>query len=803
MVQDLLYGVRLLARRPGFAFLVVLTLALGIGADTAMFSIVNGVLLRPLPYPAAGEIVRIHTGRLGRGFGGISEPEFLDLEEGTSAFRALGLFRPTGVNLAEGRDEPEHVTATLVTPGVFDALGVPPQLGRTLAAGEGDAGRHQVALLSDGLWRRRFGGARDAIGRSLRILGGRYEIVGVMPPGFAFPDAETDLWVGYGLDRANLYGRGAHWDNIIARLRAGASLARAQAELDAVSARLRETHQDVYKPGSGFHFIAQTYLDNVTSEVRPALLMLMAAVGLVLLIACANVANLLLARFAGREREIAIRAALGAGRGRILRQMLTECLVLGALAGLSSLVAARWGFDALVALYPDSLPRLAGVGLDARVLVFNVSLALLATLAVGTLPALAVSGLTASAALKTAGRTAGGARRSRRRTLLVVTEVALAAVLLAGAGLLVRSLQRMAAASPGFQAEHVLTARLTLPPERYPDAPARSQFYRRLMDELASRPGVVSAAAVNFLPVSGDVMDWYVGAEGYVPANPNADFIQYRTVTPGYFETLRIPLVRGRWFTDEDTAGAQPVAIVSQALARHFWGDVDPIGRRIRPGGIESRAPWHVVVGVVGDIQASGPRDGDVPIWYRCAYQDPWNAMALAVRSAGDPAQVVRTLKDAVTRLDPREPVYQIRVMTDMSRDIVSPDRLNADLLALFAALALVLAAVGLYGVLAHAVGQRTPEIGVRMALGARRAQVLRAVLREGLTLVAAGLGLGLAGALALARLLQWLLFGVGASDPVTFAGTAAVLLAAGVLACLLPAWRACQVDPLTALRHE
>jgi len=386
---------------------------------------------------------------------------------------------------------------------------------------------------------------------------------------------------------------------------------------------------------------------------------------------------------------------------------------------------------------------------------------------------------------------------------LVVSEVALATVLLVGAGLLVRSLQRMAAAPAGFRAEHVLTARLTLPTERYPDRPARVRFYQQLMRELESRPDVVRAAAVNFLPVSGDMMDWYIGADGYVPADPNADFIQYRVVTPGYFQTLRIPLLQGRGFTEEDTTASRPVVILSASLARHFWGDADPIGRRVRPGGLDSGTPWHVVVGIVGDIQHSGPRGGDVPIWYRCAYQDAWGTMALAVRSVGDPAQSVRTLRSAVARVDPREPVYEVRPMPDLARENVSADRLNADLLALFAVLALALAAVGLYGVLAHSVGQRTPEIGVRMALGARPAQVLRAVLHEGLTKVALGLGIGLVGAHVLARFLQWLLFGVGASDPVAFAGAAAVLIGVGVLACLLPAWRACRVDPLAALRHE
>jgi putative ABC transport system permease protein len=794
---DIRFALRMLRAHAGFSAAAALTLVLGIGTNTAMFSIVDGVLLRPLPYPRPDGIVRVHTQRTGRGFGGISEPEFEDLEQGTSAFEVLGLYSGASVNLSEEGSEPEHVMAARVTPGLFGALGVRPQVGRPLAPGEGDAGSHRVALVSDGLWKRRFGADAGALGRKLRILDDTYVIVGVMPPGFAFPDAETDLWIGYGLDRTDLNPRGAHFASIIARLRPGVTVARAQRELDGLSARLRDEHQDVYQPGSGFHFVAQSYLDDVTGAVRPALLVLMGAVGLVLLIACANVANLLLGRVVERDREMAIRTALGATRGRILRQILTECLLLAGLAGLAALAAARWGFDALVALDSGALPRLDAVHLDRWVFLFNAGLAMLATLAVGSLAALRVGGEALSARLRTAGRATAGTGRLGSRRALVVAEMALATVLLAGAGLLVRSLQQMSTTDLGFRAEHVTTARLSLSPDRFPEASSRAQFYRRLMDELSRRPDVVSAAAVNFLPVSGDTMDWYVGAEGYVPADPNADFVQYRTVTPGYFRTLGITLKRGREFTGEDRAGAQPTAIVSAALARRFWGDGDPIGKRIRPGRAGSGGPWFVVVGVVGDIYHSGPRGGEVPIWYRCAYQDPWDTMSLAVRTARGPGQAARIIKDAVSRIEPRQPVYQVREMTDMARDIVSPDRLNAVLLGLFALLALILAAVGIYGVLSCAVAWRTPEIGVRMALGAGRARVLCAVLREGAVLVAYGLGVGLA------RLLEWLLFGVVASDPVAFTGAAAVLFGVGVFACLVPAWRASRLDPLAALRHE
>ncbi len=800
---DIRFAVRMLRKNAGFTAVAVFTLLLGIGANTAMFSVINGVLLRPLPYPEPNELVRIHTQRSGRAFGSISEPEFVDLEAFNSAFEAFGLYTSTGVNLSEGEGEPEHVTATRITPGLLDTLRVRPQLGRPLAVSEGEAGSHRVAIISDGLWKRRFGADPGVLGHQLRILNDSYQIIGVMPPGFAFPDAETSLWVGYGLDRAKLRHRGAHFSSIIARLGTGVTVAQAQAEIDSLSERLRELHPDIYQPGSKFHFVAQSYMEDVTGAVRPALLILMAAAGLVLFIACGNVANLLLTRLAGREREITIRSALGASRTRLLRQILTECLVLGMLAGLAALAAARWAFDWLIAMYPDSLPRLTEARLDTSVLLFNTGLALLATLAVGGLSAIGISAKTLSANLRAAGRTAGGAARSRSRSALVVAEVALATVLLVGAGLLVRSLHQMRITEPGFGTAYVLTAQLTLSPERYPDGPSRQRFYRQLMDELSNRRGIVSAAAVNFLPLCGDLMDWYVGAEGYLPADPNADFVQYRTVTPDYFDTLRIPLLQGRTFTDDDLARAQPVAIISEALARRFWGNLDPIGRRIRPSGIDSPDPWHIVVGVVGDIHHSGPRQGDVPIWYRCAYQDPWSTMALVVRTSGDPQEAVGTVKDAVRRVEPSQPVYKVRMMTDMARGLMTPDRLNGSLMALFAALALTLAAVGIYGVIANAVGQRTPEIGVRMTLGARRAQVLRGVLREGLALVVCGLGLGLAGAFALGNFLQWLLFGLAASDTVTLTGAAAVLLGVGVLACLLPAWRASRVDPLTALRHE
>jgi putative ABC transport system permease protein len=522
------------------------------------------------------------------------------------------------------------------------------------------------------------------------------------------------------------------------------------------------------------------------------------------LIACVNVSNLLLARITGREKEIAIRAALGAGRGRILAQMLTESFLFAVLGGLGALAVAYGAFRTLVLLHPESVPRLGEVELDTHVLLFNLGLVVLTTVVVGVIPALKISAMTTAEKLKEGGRRGAGGRGQRTRAALVVTEVVLATVLLIGAGLLIRSVGQLLAAEPGFRPEHLLTTRLTLSGERYPDSAARTVFFRRLIEELDAQPDVVNAGVINFLPMSGHRTDWYIGAEGYTPTDPNSDFIEYRMVTPDYFRTLGIPLLRGRSFTDQDNADGRPVAIISESLARKYWGEADPIGRRIKPGGADDDSyPWHSVVGVVGEVHHYGARQGDVPIWYRSVYQHSWGSMSLAVRTTGDPAVAVRGLKAALTRIDAHQPIYQTRVMTEMVGSSVSRERFSTHLLIAFAGLALGLAAIGIFGVTSYSVSQRTREIGIRIALGARAGEVLGNILGEGLKLVAAGLGIGVVAALALTRFLKWLLFGVETYDPATFAGVAVVLLAAAILACLVPARRATRVDPNVALRCE
>jgi putative ABC transport system permease protein len=483
--------------------------------------------------------------------------------------------------------------------------------------------------------------------------------------------------------------------------------------------------------------------------------------------------------------------------------MLTECFLLGLLGGLGALIAAGWAFSAPVLLHPESLPRMSTVQLDTTVFAFNLGLVLFTTFVVGAIPAIRISRTGRAENLKEGARQSDSAGRYKSRAVLVVTEVALATILMVGAGLLIRSFQQLLAVDPGFRAEQLLTTRLTLPAERYPDMPKRAEFFRQLKDELATEPGVISAAAINTLPMSGHHSDWYLTAEGYEPADPNADYIQFRCVTPDYFETLGIPLVRGRTFTNHDIMGSQPVVILSESLARRFWGDEDPIGRRVRQGRQDSSDSWFVVVGIVAEVHHSGARRGEVPMWYRSAYQHIWSSMSLAVRTTGDPAQAIGVVKDAVSRVDPYQPIYGTQVMTEMVSISLSDERLNTNLLMAFAGLALGLATIGIYGVIAYSVSRRTQEIGMRMALGAPRGRVLRDVLGDGLKLVLAGLGIGVVVALVLTQFLRWLLFGVEAYDPITFFGVVLVLGTIGLLACLLPARRASRVDPLVALRYE
>ena len=542
--RDVRYAMRMLGRNPGFTAVAVLTLALGIGANSAMFSIVNGVLLRPLPYPEAERLTMVWTRWNDFGSGSISQPEYFDLLDRSRSFAALGLYRNASINLVDGSGEPERVNGARVTPAVFEALGVTPLFGRTFEPDEWIQGNHRVVLLGYDLWQRRFGGDRNVLGQQITIGTDRSEIIGVMPPGFYFPRRTTQIWPAYGIDREALTSRGNHSNAIVARLADGVSFGQATAELDRIGGFLREEYPNNYPPGMGFTLFARSLLEEWTGDVRPALLTLLGSVGFVLLIACANVANLLLARVAGREKEIAIRSSLGAGRGRIARQILTESLVLSTLGGLGALVVALGAARALRLLDPGNLPRLEQIGLDGRVLLFTAVLVIFTAVAFGLAPALRVTGQNLAQRLREGGRSGAAGLGARARTVLVVAEVAFATVLLIGAGLMIRSMTQMLEVDPGFRSDNVLTTAIALDPGRYGDREQQSEFYRRLVDELESRPEVVAAATITILPLSGYTSDQSLGAEGYSENRGDvADFIQYRTVSPSYFRALGIPVL--------------------------------------------------------------------------------------------------------------------------------------------------------------------------------------------------------------------------------------------------------------------
>ncbi|MEZ5317788.1 MAG: ABC transporter permease [Vicinamibacterales bacterium] len=796
--QDLRHEVRGLGRTPAFTLAAVATLAIGLGASTAIFTIVNGVLLRPLPYGDPGSLVRVATEWNNFGQGSISDPEFLDLVDRSTTFASIGLYRHTSVNITDGEGEPERTTAALVTPDLFRTLRVVPETGQLFPEDAGREGAEAVVLLSDGLWRDRFGADPTVVGRSLRLRGASYRVVGVMPAGFDFPNAQIRLWLPMQPDRSSAGSRGSHSSLIIGRLAAAVPAAQAQAELDRISADLRREFAQSYTADSGFHFVARPYLDVVTGGVRPALLLLLAAASLVLLIACVNVANLVLARSAERQRQIALRAALGASTGRLVRQLVTGSLLLSAAGGLGGLAVAGLAVRFILAMPAANLPRAQTIGLDGTVFAFNGLLVVITGLVVGLLPARRSARASLAGTLKEGGRAGGGSARRRTRSALVVAEVALATVLLVGAGLLVRSVGRMLAVDPGFRADQVITGRLTLDPSRYGDDAARRRFFDDVVTRLESRSDIEAAGIITILPLSNYTSDQWVAPSDHPFDGDSRFFLQYRLVTPGYFDAMRIPVVRGRNFSAADTESAPPVALVSASLARRFWGDADPIGRRIGTGPED----LFTVVGVVGDVHHQGLAEGETPIWYRpYAQAGTWPDMTLVARTTGatDPAPI----GEMVRAIDPLQPVYDARPMSAWTERSISADRFNSTLLALLATLAVALAGVGLYAVISYSVSLRTQEIGIRMALGADRWQVWRLVVGQGLVITGAGVAVGIALAIWLSRLIASRLYGVTATDVPTYAGAAALLLLVALAADLAPAIRATRVDPIIALRRE
>jgi putative ABC transport system permease protein len=815
--QDLRYALRGLRQRPAFTLVAVLTLALGIGANTAIFSVVNGVLLRALPYDRPERLAMIWGHRTQEPQAELSVPELWDFRERTHAFAAVAAFSDGNINLT-GSGMPERIRAGYITANAPGLLGVTPALGRGFTAEEDLPGGPPAVLLGDGLWRRRFGADPGVIGRVLTLDDTPTTVVGVMPPGFQLPShyagAPREMWAPMQLDPAINRGvRGWHFLEVIGRLRDGVTLDAASAETATLMRGMLATYPMEYTPE--FTGSATPVDQEVVGNVRPALLVLLGAVALLLLIACANVAGLLLARSEARQREIALRTALGAGRSRLVRQLLTESLLLAAAGGLVGLLLAVWGVQGLVLAAPPSVPRLDAVGIDLRVLGYTLGVTLVTGILFGLAPALHAVRSDLTGALTDGGRAGTtGRHRQRVRQGLVMGQVAVALVLVTGAGLLVQSFFRLRQVDPGFVPEHLLTARVELSPVRYQANDVKRRFYDNLLQRLRAMPGVRSAASARALPMTGrlEIGDWSFVLEGQAASPPlPTDWhpADWQVVSPGYFATMGIPVLQGRDFTESDRLGAPGALIVNRTLARQVWPNGDALGRRVLLGGGGADSVWRTVVGVVGDVRHRGLTASPRPEMFLPYAQFPAGtgtappSMHVVLRTQGDPAALASALGAAVAAIDPDVPLSAVQTMEGAMGSWAAERRLVMLLVSGFALVALVLGSVGIYGVMAHVVAQREREIGVRMALGALPGQILRLVVSQSAWLVGAGIVAGTIGALAVTRVLAGLLFQVRPTDPLTFLGTAFVLILAAAGATLVPALRAVRTDPAHALRSD
>jgi putative ABC transport system permease protein len=813
--HDLRYALRSLRRRPGFTALTVLTLALGIGATSVIFSVVSGVLLRPLPYDRPDDVMMIHTRLEGNPRSELSLPEYWDLREQAKSFSRVAAFSNGSLTLT-GSGTPERLEAGFVTADALPLLGVAPARGRGFGAEEDLPGRPAVVLLSDGLWRRRFGADPEIVGRTLILDDAPTTVLGVMPPGFQLPSHYAgpgmELWTLLQLEpSADRSERGWHWLTAMGRLRPGLEAEGADRDMAALMAGMLQRYPNEYDADFGGSAVLAA--EELVGDIRPVILVLMGAVGLLLLIACANVASLLLARAEARQREIAVRAALGARAGRIVQQLLTESVALATAGGLLGLLLATWGIRALVSAAPPTLPRLEAIGMDGWVLAFTAAITLSTGLLFGLTPALQAARPGLSGALSEGGRGGAGLGRQRFRRGLVVSQIALAVVLVAAAGLLIQSFARMRGVDPGFVPERLLTARVELSPVRYESNEQIRAFYEQLVRRLESLPGVRSAAAVKALPMTQlELGDWSFVREGMhsLPPRPSEWSLAYwQTMSPGYFETMQIPVLQGRGFEATDRIGAPGVAVINRTLAQQVWPGGDALGRRILLGGGATDSIWRTVVGIVGDVRHRGLDAEPRPEIYLPHAQfpagtgTPLRSLRLVLRSEGDPGQLTGALRAAVAELDPDLPVVEVQAMEEALGAWAAERRLTMLLVGVFAMLSLTLGAVGVYGVMAHLVVQRTREIGIRIALGAPQREILGLVLSQGASLAGLGIAAGLIGALAATRLLAGLLFGVGPTDPSTFVATAAALGFVAAIASLLPALRAVRTDPITALRSE
>jgi len=809
---DLKFAARMLVKNAGLTLTAILTLALGIGANTAIFSVLSAVLLRPLPYPEPQQLVKVWGRFTGIGLPKdqmwFSAPEFRDLNALSRSFSEIACATTNSFNMGV-QGTPEQLAGANATPSLFRALGVNAQIGRTFTEDEGQPGHDPVVLLSYGLWQRGFGGDPSVVGRTYQINSRAMTVVGVLPQWFSYPGfTGIDIWgpLAFAPDAYAPGNRGNHGYEVVARLKPGVTVAQARAELAGVAKTIIEQHKDYAYPRFNYTLLANPLLDEVVGdELKSSLWILMGAVGFVLLIACANVASLLLSRAAARDQETSVRITLGAGRGRLIRQHLTESLLLALLGGAAGVALVPLALRALVALSAETLPRPVTTSVDIGMLIFTLSVALGTGILFGLAPALrAVRGVRFSI-LKEGGRGASmGIRGNRGLRLLVAGEAAVCLMLLAGGGLLLRSFLRVLNVDPGFRPAGVLTMQISLPQQKYGKPEQSRTFFQSALERIRALPGVESAGAISALPLtdnpnSGDVtMDSQA-----VPADKRTPETDYRTATPGYFEAMGIRLLEGRFFDAHDTEIAQPVAIIDQSAANLFWPRESALGKRIKAGG--SNTPWMTIVGVVGHVHYASLESNSRVECYWPRSQDPYAAsqMDLAIRTSGDPKSLALQIERAVHAIDPDQPVFHVRTMEEWMADSVARRRLALDLLAIFAGLALLLAAVGIYGTTSFSVAQQTRDIGVRRALGAQTGSVLLMVFAQEVRVIGAGIAAGILGALAVTQLMKQSLFHVSAADPVTYLAVIGVLAAVAVAAAALPAWRATKVEPLVALRYE
>jgi len=815
LINDLQYGLRMLLKHPLVTAIAVITLALGIGANTAIFSVVNAVLLNPLPFREPDRVVALWESVPNQGRSRVTPANFHDWKKQNTVFEDVASFGRNSLTLT-GDGEPEQLVGARVSSGYFAVIGVEPIIGRSFTAEEYELGKGRVVILGHALWQRRYGGDRNIINRNITLDDMPYTVVGVMPRGLypvsplnpgriTFDEQEQNFWLPMSFTAEWAAARSAHVLGVVARLKQGVTKEQATAEMNAIGRRLEKE----YVANRGEGILVSPFMDEVVGNVRPALLTLLGAVGVVLLIACANVAGLLLAQHAGRSKEIAIRAALGAGRRRLVRQFFIEGLLLSLLGTVAGLALASLGLKVLLQFVPAGVPRLAGVSLNWRVLGFTILIALGTCLIFGLIPALETSKLDLNSALEQSGRTSGpGASKLRFRQLLVVFQMSMAVMLVIGAGLLVKSFWLLQRVDPGFESEHVLSAGLTLTLSKYSEPEQINNFHKQLLERVSAIPGVKHATLAYDHPLTSNWIDSFQVEGRVLPADSRSQSANFVPIGPEYFDTVGLKLVGGRRFTQGDDADHPGVVLVNESFVKNYFPNENALGQKMRlgpPGRIwkNKKLTSFEIVGIVRDVKLAGLEAPSEPAYYIPASQAPLEDMTILVRTTTDPLSIVGALRQAVWSIDPNQPIANISTLEKVVDDSVAPRRLNMLLMGLFGGLAMLLSAVGIYGLLSHAVTQRTQEMGIRMALGAQVNDVLKLVLKQGMMLVVIGEIIGLVGALALTRLIRGLLFGVTPNDATTFVVVAAVLGIVALLACYFPARRATKVDPLIALRYE